>query len=239
MTPGEEDGLERGGDDLLAAEYVLGVLPAQERDEATRRIEHDAEFARLVEAWEERLSPLNAGYGEVDPPASVKAALDARLFATRGATPLKPGLLQSLAFWRGVAAAALAALLLVITLPFLQPPPAMPTAERLVASLASEETDVRYLVVYDAHAGEIGLSHVTGDREAGRDFELWVIEGDDPPASLGVIPVGANVHLLAPSAVRQKISTGALFAISLEPGGGSPTGQPTGPVVAAGDLRSI
>jgi anti-sigma-K factor RskA len=35
------------------------------------------------------------------------------------------------------------------------------------------------------------------------------------------------------------IASGALFAISLEPEGGSPTGQPTGPVVAAGDLRSI
>ncbi|TIM97823.1 MAG: anti-sigma factor, partial [Mesorhizobium sp.] len=28
-------------------------------------------------------------------------------------------------------------------------------------------------------------------------------------------------------------------AVSLEPSGGSPTGQPTGPVVAAGDLKSI
>jgi len=30
-----------------------------------------------------------------------------------------------------------------------------------------------------------------------------------------------------------------LFAISLEPHGGSPTGQPTGPVVASGDLRAM
>ncbi len=33
--------------------------------------------------------------------------------------------------------------------------------------------------------------------------------------------------------------SGAVFAISVEPDGGSTTGQPTGPVVAAGDLRAI
>lgn len=241
MTPGDEDDLERGGDETLAAEYVLGVLPADERRAAEGRIESDLAFARLVEAWEERLSPLNAGYEDVEPPASAKAALDARLFGPGGqpATPARAGLMQSLAFWRGLAAAAVAVLLVVIALPLLQPPPPAPPAERLVASLASDETEVRYLVIYDAHASEIGLSHVTGDRDAGRDFELWVIEGDDPPVSLGVIPVGASVHLVVAPAHRDMIASGVLFAISLEPEGGSPTGQPTGPVVAAGDLHTI
>ncbi|TIM97758.1 MAG: anti-sigma factor, partial [Mesorhizobium sp.] len=36
MTLAEENGPERGGDDLLAAEYVLGVLAADERQIASR-----------------------------------------------------------------------------------------------------------------------------------------------------------------------------------------------------------
>ena len=85
MTLAEDNGPERGGDDLLAAEYVLGVLAADEREIASRRIEADAAFARLVDAWEVRLSPMAAAYPEIEPPAAVKAALDRRLF-----TPPQP-----------------------------------------------------------------------------------------------------------------------------------------------------
>ena len=52
MTLAEDNGPERGGDDLLAAEYVLGVLPAEERQIASRRIDAETGFARLVDGWE-------------------------------------------------------------------------------------------------------------------------------------------------------------------------------------------
>ena len=39
--------------------------------------------------------------------------------------------------------------------------------------------------------------------------------------------------------LERKIAAGSVFAISLEPEGGSPTGAPTGPVVAAGGLATI
>lgn len=35
------------------------------------------------------------------------------------------------------------------------------------------------------------------------------------------------------------IARGAVLAISLEPPGGSPTGAPTGPVIAAGEVRTL
>ncbi|MEO3387036.1 anti-sigma factor [Mesorhizobium sp. CAU 1741] len=243
MTPGNEDDLERGGDDMLAAEYVLGVLPADERETVAARIEAEPDFARLVEAWQESLSPLDVFYQDVQPPTSLKRALDARLFGAAETTPssskARPGLLQSLAFWRGLAAACVAALLLVVALPFLQTPPATPPAERLVASLASDESDVQYLVVYDSRTGEVGLSHVSGEPVTGRVFELWVAEGSGSPVSLGIIPTGANANLPVPPERQAVISPRAHFAISLEPEGGSPTGLPTGPVLAVGDLRSI
>jgi anti-sigma-K factor RskA len=240
MTPADDRDLEHGGDDVLAAEYVLGVLPSGERQAAARRRESDAAFARLVETWEERLSPLNAAYEDVEPPASVKSQLDARLFEGQGnRVEHKQGFLESLAFWRGLAGAALVALAIMVALPFLQQAAGPDGAPRLVASLAADDTDVRYLAVYDARSGEVGLSHVTGERAAGRDFELWVIENNAAPVSLGVVPAGASVHMAVEPAHREMIASGALFAISLEPEGGSPTGQPTGPVVASGDLRSI
>jgi anti-sigma-K factor RskA len=137
-----------------------------------------------------------------------------------------------------LAAAALATLAVYIAVPFIQP--AHQEAEdRLVASLAPQDSDVHYFVVYDARNRDIGLSHVTGARAEGRDFELWVIGDDQTPVSLGVIPMGSNVHLEVDDELRQRIDQGAAFAISLEPQGGSPTGAPTGPVVATGELHTI
>jgi anti-sigma-K factor RskA len=232
MTPEDDNGPEPEGDDLFAAEYVLGVLAADEREIASRRIDADAAFARLVDAWEARLSPMAAVYPETEPPIRVKEAIDRRLFV---AEP-RAGLWSSLAFWRGLAAACVAALAITIAVPYLNPPVEPP---RLIASLAADSSDVRYLVVYDAARREVGLSHVSGERGAGRDFELWMIEGKNAPVSMGVIPAGQTAHMTIAPAVQEKLAQGAVLAVSLEPAGGSPTGQPTGPVVAAGDLKSL
>lgn len=237
MSLADDDQPGPDGDDFVAAEYVLGVLPADERRAAALRIDAESGFARLVDAWEVHLAPLAAGYASVEPPAAVKAAIDRRLFSTtdEAAAPAA-GLWSSLALWRGLAAAALVALLLVLVLPLFNAP--TPQA-RLLASLAADGSDVRYVAVYDGARGDVALSHVSGERAAGRDFELWVIEGQQAPVSMGVIPIGATIHLALPAAVQGKLTAGAVLAISVEPTGGSPTGQPTGAVVAAGDLKSI
>lgn len=237
MNTADDSARELGGDDAVAAEYVLGTLPAEERQAVARRIDGDAAFARLVDRWEVTLAPMADAYVPAEPPATVKQAVDRRLHAAPAAATTR--LWDSLAIWRGLTLAAFAALALAIAIPLLAPPVDEQPAERLVASLAPQQSDVHYFVVYDGSTRDIGLSHVTGERAADRDFELWVIEGDQAPVSLGIIPSGSNVHLAVDQETQRKIASGAVFAISLEPAGGSPTGAPTGPVVAAGDLRSI
>jgi len=228
---------EDGSDDMLAAEYVLGVLDAARRRDAARRIETDQTFARLVDAWEVRLSGLAEAYVPEPAPERVKQAIDRRIFRTGGAAGA--GLWSSLAFWRGLAGAAVAAMLLLAAVPYLTGPQVAPQPARLAASLAADGSEVRYLALYDAAAGQVAMSHVHGARGPGRDFELWLIEGDRPPASMGVIPEGGSVHMPVDDAMRARIASGAVFAISSEPQGGSPTGRPTGPVVAAGSLLAI
>lgn len=242
MSLADDIGPDGGGDDIVAAEYVLGVLPAEERRRAAARIEAEQAFARLVDRWEVHFAPLGAGYAEVEAPARVKIALDRRLFGAQaapvGQAPAVAGLWSNLGFWRGLAIAALAALALFVALPVLNPPVEEPR-ERLVASLAADGSDVRYMAIYDQLTGDIGLSHLSGLPTQGRDFELWVIEGQQAPVSLGVIPDGSTVTLPVSAELRAKMVSGAVFAISDEPDGGSTTGQPTGPVVAAGDLNAI
>ena len=74
-------------DELIAAEYALGVLAGTERAAAERRIERDPPFANLVAAWEHRLAPLAEEIATIAPPPHVwdrlAAALPRATFARR------------------------------------------------------------------------------------------------------------------------------------------------------------
>jgi anti-sigma-K factor RskA len=68
---------------------------------------------------------------------------------------------------------------------------------------------------------------------SGRDLELWALAaGETRPRSLGVLPAGGG-------RVIAKVAPGTQLLVSLEPQGGSPTGQPTGPVLYGGRLTAL
>ncbi|MBS9719362.1 anti-sigma factor [Tianweitania sp. BSSL-BM11] len=231
---------EPEGDDVLAAEYVLGLQTAEERAAAQRRVEESRDFARLVDGWEMRFWPLAAEFVEVTPPAGIKAQIDRRLFSSSAPATVKQGsgFWSSLAVWRTLALGSLAALVAFVALPFIDPP-APQSREQMVASLAAEGSNVQYIVMYDSQTGEVGLSHLSGEPATGRDFQLWVIKGTNAPKSVGIVPGGQTARIALPDAMTKAMEIGDVFAISVEPAGGSPTGQPTGPVVAAGGLTEI
>ncbi|MEX2320328.1 MAG: anti-sigma factor, partial [Saccharospirillum sp.] len=59
-----------------------------------------------------------------------------------------------------------------------------------------------------------------------RDYELWLVAADGrAPVSLGLLPE-AGQRQLARNALFDEVEVSAL-AVSREPEGGSPTGQPT------------
>ncbi len=57
--------------DALAAEYVLGTLSADERDQAGALLAIDPGFAEIVRQWERRLGELNVMVEAVEPPTEV------------------------------------------------------------------------------------------------------------------------------------------------------------------------
>ncbi len=66
-------------EDMMAAEYVLGTLDADERDDAKARIASDFSFAALVQHWERWLGELHALTGDVEPPAAIWKTIKAKL----------------------------------------------------------------------------------------------------------------------------------------------------------------
>ena len=65
--------------DALAAEYVLGVLPARARARLGRVALTDTTVAAAIRAWEYRLSPLAEGASPITPSPRVWKVIALRL----------------------------------------------------------------------------------------------------------------------------------------------------------------
>jgi anti-sigma-K factor RskA len=69
-----------------------------------------------------------------------------------------------------------------------------------------------------------------------RDLQLWTIQGDQAPKSLGVLPIRDGQAIVA-NIADTLVSADSVLAISIEPKNGSPTGAPTGAVLFTGKIR--
>ena len=68
---------------------------------------------------------------------------------------------------------------------------------------------------------------------------MWLIaDGAGAPVSLGVLPAAQFAELAIPADQIAALA-GATLAISDEPLGGSPTGQPTGAILAVGKVNTL
>lgn len=244
-------------DDLLAMDYALGALGRTERKAAEVRLRSDPGFRALVEGWQATLAPLDDEVAAVAPPPAVWAAIAAeitpppRVAAAPAPAPQQlpaRGWWHNLALWRGLAVGGpVAAALAVVAIstpggevaPQASVPAAAPAGDRLVATLAGADGKPLLAAAYDPASGAVAFAPVAApDGEAGKVPELWVIEGKNPPRSLGVIDISRGQTHSIPRERLQGLKAGAVLAISIEPIGGSPTGAPTGPVVATGALTA-
>lgn len=239
MSPADELP-EMSPDEALAADYALGALAGPERREAELRAARDPAFRALVDAWQADLAPFLDTVAEVAPPPPlwhrIAAVVDPRIPAVEQ-TPVRATIWNNIAFWRtaaiGFAAAAGVALAVLLA----RPEPA--AAPVLVATLASPEGTPLLSAAYDADRRAIILAPSTPQSDPDHAAELWVIEGNKPPRSLGLIDLANPRKQVIPAERLTGLKPGAVLAVSIEPPGGSPTGQPTGPVIATGKLTAI
>lgn len=251
--------LPPGDPDVAAAELALGLLESDDRAAALRRVLADPAFARAVEHWRASFAELHESWPELAPPVGLAARIEATLDRPAAAPPVA----RAGRLWPGIAAASslIAASLLMVVL--LRPPPPAPPPVRvsvgvpvrvpvrvsvpvpvaaepaamLVAAIVPDSGEP-LTALYDPASGGLRLTSAAlagGDRSA----ELWVIAGDKVPHSLGLLQESATTRLAVPAADRARLAAGAVLAISIEPAGGSPTGLPTGPVVAKGPLSRV
>lgn len=209
------------GADLLAAEYVLGVLPLADRLAVEARIRSDADFAARVQRWETHFEALNDEF-QSEPAPNLMPQIEARLFGRQHT--------QKRGWWGFIIGAGVAAALAIIALAIL--PPAGSPGPELTASLAADAQDLAFAASYSD--GVLTVERTSGSGAAsGRDYELWLIVGDAAPVSLGLIRDARSTH------AREGLAAGAVLAVSDEPVGGSTTGAPTGAVLVTGVTTTI
>jgi len=232
----ESDTIDPADDgSLVAAEYVLGLLGAAERREVERRLSREPAFASEVAFWEQRLGGLAEAVAPVPPPEATWSRIETAI----GAAPQRASVWQSVSFWRGfaiasatLAAASIAALIYMGLVPAARAP--------LMATLSGNAGQPNFVAAVTASGDSLVIVPAALLTNDPRAFELWLIPaGEARPRSLGLIQPGQPIKLEIPSDLAGRLTPDATLAVSLEPPGGSPTGLPTGPVIAAGKLTNM
>lgn len=207
----------------LAAQYVLGTLHGGARRSLEKQMMRDWNMRERVWEWEARLAPLLL----LPPPQPVSAkclaAIELRLFGT----PVKNNRAWRSPLWGGFMAATA---LLVAVLIW---PPTSARFDASYAALAINQQSVDWSFSSNQNFTEILARSINVTfADADKDYELWVLPKQGNPISLGVIRPGKDGARLTLSTAQSIALAGShLLAVSLEPRDGSPTGQPTGPVL--------
>lgn len=240
MTGAELGGGGNPDDVALAGEYVLRLLDPGEAAECRLREAREPAFAALTVDWRARLAAFDAEVEPVAPARALWGRIEARLWDAPASRWSR--IWNSAGLWRGLAAASVLA---AIWLAALAPPEPVPLESagvpeaRLISAVASGESAVTLVAVLERGAAALSISRISGEPAPGRSLELWLIEGEAAPVSLGVLPETPQARVPLGAALAARIGAGAVLAISDEPAGGSPDAGPSGPVVATGALTEI
>lgn len=230
--------------DQLAGEYALGVLHGEELARAEALARSDADFRAAVARWSGRLAPLLEQVEPVGAPGSAWRNIERLIAGTPDATSNVVALKRRVRVWQGAASAAtalaasLAIVLVIPQEPVEAPPVAQAQAQQPMVAMLSDDQEMKLVASWDP-AGRRLILAVAGDmpEDPANAHELWVIPADGKPRSLGTMQDAPRTHVELADALAELMRQGATIAISVEPRGGSPTGQPTGPVIASGKLE--
>ena len=213
----------------LAADYAIGLMPLAARRRFEQLLLEDAALRVELAQWQESLASLTDTLPEQPVPDRVWKGITARIEPQVLHVPHKRP------FWNWLrATAAIASLVIAVTLGVIYTRDDV----RYRATLAS--ADAQPALRVQAHADylqvePLALAAITPQQS----LELWAIPADGKPVSLGVIPAGGKGKVELSDAQKALIGKPIALAVSLEPKGGSPTGQPTGPVLYQGALAAL
>lgn len=219
--------------DALCGEYLLGTLRGAARRRFVRALASEPVVASRLQYWEQLFTMKYSEKFAVQPSPANWQRIKRDLGLHRFAPPWH----ARLWLWRAWAAVATVVLVVAIAVHYLNIP--APAAYATIAVMEGKAPGAQVTVELSSDGRSLRLR---GSRPvqaaASQSFELWLIPPDGTaPQSLAVMgALDAQVRLAA--ALAGRLVHGAKLAVSVEPPGGSPTGAPTGPVIAIGPVAS-
>ncbi|PRA32436.1 anti-sigma factor [Pseudomonas poae] len=214
----------------LAADYAIGLMPATARRRFDALLLEDAALRIELGHWQDALSSLTGTLPEQPVPEHVWAGIQARINPQVLHMPAKKPLWKNIR----VLAAACAVVVALLVGVLYQRDIGMEHSATLVNTGQQPALHVRaftdHLQVEPLALAAVGSTY---------DLELWAIPAGGKPISLGLIPAAGKGRLSLNKAQQALLAAPLTLAVSLEPHGGSPTGQPTGPVLYQGKLASL
>jgi anti-sigma-K factor RskA len=213
----------------LAADYAIGLMSTAARRRFEQLLLDDAALRTELSRWQESLASLTDVIPQQPVPEHVWQGITARI------EPQVLHLPEKRPFWNWlrVSVAACSIVVLVFLGSLYNRDDARYRATLLTA-------DAQPALKVEAHADYLQVEPLTlAAVDANRSLELWAIPADGKPISLGVIPAGGKGKVELSEAQKALIGKPIALAVSLEPKGGSPTGQPTGPVLYQGALAAL
>jgi len=217
-------------DRALVGEFVLRLLSFEEAQTLRARMDKEPHLVALAADWEGYFAGLTEDVKAVEPRAALKQALLDRVFDDPQPQP-RSGWFSG-AIWAGLGlAAVIVAAALFMAVPRLSGP-----APDYMAELVAE--DVSVTASYFQSTQEVVVRVTDGSAPTGRVLQVWGIVERQGPVSIGVIPASGEARFSVPDALKGRFA-GLICAISEEPPGGSPSGAPTGTILATAELRAL
>ncbi|ACL73710.1 conserved hypothetical protein [Thioalkalivibrio sulfidiphilus HL-EbGr7] len=221
----------------LSAEYALGTLRGAARRRFERLMARDSELSARVAAWEERLAHMAwSSAPVVRVPDRNWSAIQQRIQPMPNRQ--RPGLWNSLAFWRGLGmvASVLAVVLLILPGPQPSAPDAMPERVAMVTEAGSESAS--WLITAAAGGQQIMARAISPPAmPEGEVCVLWLVWPDGAVRAIGVLPEEGEMRLPMPAMDRQPYQ--AQVAVTIERSSELPMTRPAGPKVFSGPWMQL
>ena len=214
----------------LAGEYVLGTLRGRARSRFEEHMRSDRAVAAEVARWEAAITPLAESVAPVEPPKRVWSGIEERL-RPRAARPASGG------FWRsfGMVAGGLASVLLA----FFVYISSGPRGEPLFVAVLADTAPRMVVSMHQPDLLRVRVVKPWGGMEK-QSLELWAMPAKGgSPRSLGLVTNAMGDTMIKIAGNDPRVQDVNALAVSMEPMGGSPTGQPTGAVVCQGMIAPV
>jgi anti-sigma-K factor RskA len=243
---------------VLAAEFASGLLEGADRASAIKRLAEDAEFADMVSVWQENAAQWTAQLAPEPVPETlwprVQSALGHRPAIAAARSEVANDSIANGRAWRMTAFFAMAAtVMLAVALgvvlasasrtALVPPPTAQPPmiAEARPPNIAQISDDSGVTLLSAAYYPQDGTltMNVADLQSADMAPELWVLDKQGVPHSLGLLDTSGNLTIRISKEMRELLVNEAILAITIENRATAPHAAPTGKIIGTAKLSEI